>query len=79
MDRQQAVEVAQRWLKHCDKVRDRSERLQLLAKDVRAGKLTADETRRVRNAIDGDPLIFDGARLERAVRVLVQNQSTKTE
>lgn len=77
MTRDEAVKVAEGWLTHCDKVRDRKERLALLAQDVRKGNITADETRRVRNAIDGSPLVYDGARLEKAVRVLIKSDPRK--
>lgn len=73
MDRDEAIKVAKGWLKHCNKVRDRTERLQLLARDAKTGKLAPDEVRRVRNAIDGTPLVYDGARLEKAVRVLMKS------
>lgn len=74
MERDEAVRVAKLWLKHCDERRDISERLLLLARDAKAGRVTPKEVRILRNEISPSPRVFDGARLEKAVRVLIQQK-----
>lgn len=70
----EAIEVAERWLAHCERVRERSERLQRLASDAKAGRVTPEEARREKRNIDSGPLVHDGAMLEKAVKVLIGRQ-----
>lgn len=66
----EAIETCQRWFAHNERARARSVEMQRLATMARNGQ--ADEARRLMAQLDRSPVVFDGAPLEEAVRVLVR-------
>jgi len=62
----------ERWLTNCDERRRKSREMQQLAADRRAGRCDAEEAAvRLKNIHFAAPLVYDGANLEEAVRVLL--------
>lgn len=65
---EEAVNTAERWFAHLDRMRARTAQLQKLAVLARTDH---DEAKRQRDNVDRHPVVFDGAGLESAVRTLV--------
>lgn len=73
----EAIEVCEAWFAHNEADRARAVEMQRLASMARSGQ--GDEARRLMAQIDRSPRVFDGSRLEPAVRTLigaVQRQGT---
>ncbi len=70
----EAKAECERWFAYLDRQRDKSLALQKIASRVRSGEITSDEGRREIRNIDGRaPVVYDGARLEQAVKLLLKN------
>jgi len=71
----EAKAECERWLAHCDRQRGKSLALQKLAAERREGKVSAHEARSQLAEIEGGPgvRVYDGARLEQAVRSLLEH------
>jgi hypothetical protein len=64
----------ERWFAYLDKQREKSIAMQKIASARRAGTMDLDEARRQQRALDGNSVtVFDGARLEQAVRTLLKH------
>lgn len=62
-----------RWFAYLDRQREKSLAVQKIASDVRNGVCDSDEGRRRLRALDGCSVtVYDGANLEKAVRVLLK-------
>ena len=61
--------VAEGWFAYLDRQRERSRRMQEAAKMARDGQ--QEEAQRIVRKLDSQPRVYDGANLERAVRVLI--------
>jgi hypothetical protein len=70
MKTDEAVRICQEWFAHIEHGRRRSVEIQKLASMARNGQ--ADEARRRLRQIDNTPTVYDGDRLEPAVRHLVE-------
>lgn len=66
----EALDVCERWFAHNERARKRSVEMQRLATMARNGQ--GEEARRLMAQLDRSPVVFDGAPLEDAVRVLVR-------
>lgn len=72
----EALDVCERWFAHNERARKRSVEMQRLASMARNGQ--SEEARRLMAQLelmaqlDRSPVVFDGAPLEDAVRVLVR-------
>ena len=74
MKLEEAKAECERWLAYNQRQKDKSIALQKIASQVRSGEITSEEGRRKRRSIDGCSVtVFDGARLEQAVKVLLKN------
>lgn len=70
----EAKAECERWFAYLQRQKDKSLAVQKLAARVRAGEITPDEAQRKLRSIDGAGLtVYDGANLERAVRVLLKH------
>lgn len=70
----EAKAECERWFAYLDRQREKSLSLQKLATQVRSGEITSDEAQRKMRTLDGNaPVVFDGARLEQAVKLLLKN------
>lgn len=65
----EAIEICEAWFAHNAADRARSVEMQRLASMARSGQ--GDEARRLMAQIDRSPRVFDGSRLEPAVRALI--------
>lgn len=69
-----AMAECERWFSHLQRQRDKSIGLQEIAAKRRAGTMTLDEARRMQRQLDGGGVkVYDGANLEKAVRVLLEH------
>ena len=66
----EAREECSRWLAHLDHQRERTMLMQQAAALARAGDKIA--AREICDRVDRTPRVYDGARLEQAVRVLLE-------
>lgn len=71
MTNQEAIEICNGWLSHLDRQREKTIRMQQLAAKARKGPEQAKEAQRELRKIDNQPKVYDGARLESAVRHLI--------
>lgn len=70
----EAKEECERWFAYLDRQRDKALAMQKIASRVRSGEITSDEGQReVRKLDSRAPVVFDGARLEQAVKLLLKN------
>lgn len=68
----------ERWFAYLDRQRDKSISMQRIAALRRSGEIDHDEgQRRVRALDNSSVMVFDGARLEQAVRALFKICETK--
>lgn len=70
MNTAEAIAICEAWFAHNEAERARSVEMQRLATMARSGQ--GDEARRLMAQIDRSPRVFDGARLEPAVRHLIK-------
>lgn len=74
----EAKAECERWLARCDRQREKSLSLQVLARDRREGRCDADEARRRMQEIDRAGVqVYDGANLETAIRTLLRHCGEK--
>ena len=66
----------ERWFTYINKQQDKLIAIQKIAADRRSGKTTEDEARRLLQRRDRDVTVYDGANLEKAVRVLLKHVKT---
>jgi hypothetical protein len=70
----EAKAECERWFAHLDRQREKTKAMQQLAADRRNGLCDTIECRRRLRALDGPGVtVYDGAKLERAVKVLLKN------
>lgn len=72
MDREQAVAECTRWLDYLDRQKKHSEAIMQIARDVRNGKCDDNEGRKRLRHLNRGPVVYDGARLADAVRILIK-------
>lgn len=70
----EAIAICESWFAYIERQKQRSVRMQQLATLARSG--SADEARRQMRQLDQDVTVYDGARLEPAVRFLVDMART---
>lgn len=70
MKTDEAIEICEGWFAYIEQQRQKSVEIQKLAAMARAGQ-QKEAQRRLRQ-IDNTPTVYDGARLEPAVRYLVK-------
>lgn len=70
MKTDEAIEICESWFAYIEAQRQRSIEMQKLATMARNGQ--GDEARRCMAQIDRTPTVYDGARLEPAVRHLLK-------
>ena len=74
MTLEQAKEECARWFAYIDGQQTKATEMGKIAAAVRNGEIDQDESRRRVRALDGCGVrVFDGARLEQAVRVLLKH------
>lgn len=70
----EAREECERWLAYIDRKREKALSVQLIASRVRSGEITSEEGQREMRRLDGAGVtVYDGARLERAVKRLLKD------
>lgn len=69
MTKAEAIKECERWFAYLKRERERTVKLQQLAAMARNGQQV--EVKRQLNQMDQQPHVYDGARLERAVSILV--------
>lgn len=69
----EAEAECERWLAYLDSQKAKSLAMQKLAADRRAKKCDDVEMHRRRSAIDSGVTVYDGAKLEEAVRLLLKS------
>jgi len=73
----EAKAECERWFAHLDRQREKTKAIQQLAADRREGRCDKEEGQRRLRRIDGAGItVYDGARLEQAVKVLLKNVVT---
>lgn len=66
----------ERWFAYLDKQREKCEAVQKIAARVRSQEITSDEGQRELRKLDSRSVtVYDGARLEQAVKVLLKHVS----
>lgn len=70
MNTAEAIEICEGWFGYIERQRQKSVELQKLAAMARAGQ--QEEAQRRLRQIDRTPTVYDGSRLEPAVRFLVE-------
>ncbi len=63
----------ERWFSYLDRQREKTVAMQKIASDRRQGLIDETEGRRRVRALDNGVTVFDGANLEKAVRVLLKH------
>ncbi len=81
MTNREAVDICLGWFSHLDRQREKSIRLGRLAAKARKGLVDAEEARRELRQIDRQqqPRVYDGARLESAVKHLIAALKEQTD
>lgn len=74
----EAKETCHRWFRYLDSQREKSIKIQQLASQVRRGEITREESQRKLRMIDGAPTVYDGANLEVALKIILQELDKKT-
>jgi hypothetical protein len=69
----QAKAECERWFEYLARQQLKSSRMQNIASLRRLGKIDEDEARRRVRALDQGVTVYDGANLEKAVRVLLKH------
>ena len=73
MKLQEAKEECERWLSYLDRQRENSKTMQRIAKQVRSKEITSEEGQRLVRNLDGSGIkVYDAARLEQAVKLLLK-------
>jgi hypothetical protein len=71
---EEAKAECERWLAYLKREEDKSLQIQRIAAARRGGEMTGDEAHRKLRAIDNCSVtVYDGANLEKAVRVLLKH------
>jgi hypothetical protein len=65
----EAVKECELWLAYLDRQRERTREMQRAASIARRGDTT--QARKIRNQLDSQPRVFDGTKLEEAIRILL--------
>jgi hypothetical protein len=73
MELHEAKAECQRWFDYLQRQDDKSKAIQALASERRKGTIDELEARRRLKQIDSGVTVYDGANLEKAVRVLLKN------
>lgn len=73
MKLQEARAECERWFAYLRSQKYKSENLQRIASRRLSGEITLDEARLEMRKIDSDVTVYDGANLEKAVRVLLKH------
>lgn len=69
-----AIKECERWFAYNERVKQKSIDVQKIASDVRNKVITSDEARRkLRNLDNCSVTVFDGAKLEEAVKLLLKH------
>lgn len=67
-----------RWFAYLDRQREKSLAVQRIAAQVRSHEITSDEGQRMLRRLDNASVtVYDGARLEQAVRTLLKHVAKK--
>jgi predicted Fe-Mo cluster-binding NifX family protein len=70
----EAKDECARWFAHLDRQREKSLALQKIATQVRSGEITSEEGQRKARTLNGAGVtVYDGARLEQAVKLLLKH------
>jgi hypothetical protein len=70
----EAKEECERWFTYLEREKDRCVTIQQIAAAVRKGEITSDEGQKRIRRIDGCSVtVYDGANLQKAVRVLLKH------
>lgn len=72
MNNREAIDICRGWLAHLDRQREKTLKMQRLAAKARKGPEEAREAQREMRQIDRQPRVYDGARLEPAVKHLIK-------
>lgn len=70
MNDKEAIKICEGWFAHLQAQSEKSLTLQKAASLARKGE--GDKARKLVNSVDRQPKVYDGARLETAVRYLVE-------
>ena len=70
MSKEEAIEVCNGWFAYLESQKEKARRLQEAATLARNGN--QEEARKIVRQIDNQPRVYDGARLEPAVRRLIE-------
>ena len=70
MSKEEAIEVCNGWFDYLESQKEKARRLQEAATLARNGN--QEEARKIVRQIDNQPRVYDGARLEPAVRRLIE-------
>ena len=71
MNEQQAIEICKEWFAHLERQREKTIKMQRLASQARKGPEEAKKAQAELRQMDRQPRVYDGGRLEPAVRFLV--------
>lgn len=71
MTKEEAIKWCHAWLEHCSWQKEKTKKLQDLAKKRKSGLVSDQEARKIMADIDRSPLVFDGANLEASIKVLL--------
>ena len=69
----EAKAECERWFDYLNRQRDKSIAMQRIAAARRSGEINHDEGQRRVRALDSGVTVYDGANLEKAVRVLLKH------
>lgn len=72
----EAIDVCGEWFAYLDRQRAKSKRMQELAALARTGLVGQQQAQKEMRQIDRAPTVFDGAKLEPAVRALIKAVTT---
>ncbi len=71
MDRAEAISICGEWFRYLDSQREKTLKMQRLAAQARKGPEDAKKAQAEMRRMDRQPKVYDGARLEPAVKFLV--------
>lgn len=63
----------ERWFAYLERQKQKASDMQRIAADRRSGKIDQVEGQRRMRALDSAPTVYDGANLQRAVKVLLKH------
>lgn len=72
MTTSEAIEICEGWFRHLDRQRNKARQMAELATLARTGPEGQKEAKQRMRQIDRQPKVYDGARLEPAVRHLLR-------